>query len=620
MLNSILTWLNSRLSDQRVVTSPLLLGVTIGCILIIGVLSYQLNNAPAKASATTSVEASSPGSGWFASLFKRRYALLAGIAVLEVVLLAVVFWWGTRATLPAAAGHSIAVLPFENLDGDRQSAYFSDGMTVDITNELGKIADLTVISSGAALQYKGSKKSIAAIAEELKVSTVLTGSVRREGNRVRIVGQLIDPRTSAQLWSEDYDRKLTDVFAIQADVATQIAHKLKAKLTDTEKNHIDQVPTASLTAYDFYLKGLEYYRRTNKADNDRAIALFKQALAMDADYALAYAGLARAYSRKTIYFGEGLNWLEAALQTALKSVSLNPNLAEGHTALGNSYWDKGQVRRALESYRRAIAINPNYSPAVSSYGSALSNLGELSEAVRWTKKAIPLDPTNANPYHNLGLIYVTLAEDDTAIQWLQKALALQPDDTTALAVLSEIYLLQNKPDRAMAQAQKILKGDPESLDGLPAAGNVERFRRRWGAARQYYQKVLELTSGDFAASSNVLQPTTVLADIESKSGHAAAARSLLARSVKTDKERIAAGDETYYYPFDLAAVYTVRKDRAQALQWLRKAIAAGLRDYRGTASEPAFSSLRADPDFQILIQQMKRQVETMQKQLAASDS
>ncbi len=237
--------------------------------------------------------------------WRRRTALgFGGVVAAGLLVLVAVLLWRTRggkSGAPSASApdrKSVAVLPFQNLSPDPENAFFADGMTEDILTQLSKIRDLKVISRSSVMRYKGTQKPIQTIAAELGVGAVLEGSVRRAGSRVRIVGQLIDARTDEHLWAETYDRELKDVFAIQSEVAQQIAAALRATLSPAEKKRIEQNPTRNLAAYDQYLKGRELYYRYRKADNESALGLFQKALELDPGFALAYAGLGDAYAQR----------------------------------------------------------------------------------------------------------------------------------------------------------------------------------------------------------------------------------------------------------------------------------------------------------------------------------
>jgi tetratricopeptide (TPR) repeat protein len=218
--------------------------------------------------------------------------------------------------------------------------------------------------------------------------------VRRSGERVRIVGQLIDAQSDKHLWADTYDRELKDIFEVQSDVAKQIAVALEAELSPEEKERIEKTPTADLRAYDYYLKGREYVLRYTKEDNERGLELYQKALALDPNYALAHAGIANTYSFRYFRFGFPPAWKDSAIAVAEKALSIDPDLAEAHLALGIAYWGKGWFPKALERFHRAVEINPNYSAAVGNIGSLHGMLGEYAEAFRWHKKSVALTPTD----------------------------------------------------------------------------------------------------------------------------------------------------------------------------------------------------------------------------------
>jgi len=239
---------------------------------------------------------------------------------------------------------SIAVLPFDNLSPDPENEYFSLGITEDIITQLSKIPDLRVTSRTSAMRYQDSEKSVREIAQELQVASILEGSVRRVENQVRITAQLVDAMTDEHLWAETYDREIEDIFAIQSDVAEQIASSLKVELSPEDRARIERKPTENLTAYDYYLKGRDQYYSYSREDNERAIEFFNEALEVDPDYALAHGGLADAYAQRWLWYGFGEEWLDSAIEESSKAVALDPDLAE-------TYQAEGLVQRLLRDAR-----------------------------------------------------------------------------------------------------------------------------------------------------------------------------------------------------------------------------------------------------------------------------
>ena len=283
--------------------------------------------------------------------------MVAG-AVVGIAILAAVFRLFQAQRVPEQAASvdrkSIAVLPFRNLSENKEDEYFSDGITEDIITQLSKIGDLKVISRTSVMQYKGGTKSLRDIGKELDVATILEGSVRRSGNRICIVGELIDARTDDHLWADTYDRDMKDIFAIQSDVAQKIAGALQARLSSSERASIEKKPTDNVEAYGYYTRGRQYYYHYHRADNERAIEQFGKALALDPGYALAYAGLGDCYGQRAIKFGFSEEWNDSGIAASQKAIALDPNLAEAYKAMGLCYDGKGQINRALDAYYKAV--------------------------------------------------------------------------------------------------------------------------------------------------------------------------------------------------------------------------------------------------------------------------
>lgn len=320
--------------------------------------------------------------------WQRRLLLPIVAALLVAVIALAVLLGGTDEVDPA----SVAVLPFQNLSSDPESDYFSAGITEDITATLGKIRDLKVVSRTTMMRYRESGRSIGEIGRELRVATVLEGSVRRQGKRVRIVAQLIDVASDDHLWAETYDRDLDDIFDIQQRVAERIAAALEAKLTAAERGRLRQRPTAEVSAYDYYLRGREHYRRYRREENEAAIAQFQQALALDPDFALAHAGLASAYVQRVVRYDGAPHWLDTALASAQRARDLDADLPEAHKALGLTFAAKGWPHRAAEAYERAIALRPGYDEAVHNFGLLLYTLKDWDEAGRYRRPLVDLAP------------------------------------------------------------------------------------------------------------------------------------------------------------------------------------------------------------------------------------
>ncbi len=506
---------------------------------------------------------------------------------------------------------SVAVLPFTNMSGREEDEFFSDGITDDIIAQLSNIADLKVISRTSVMQYKNTSKNLRDIARELDVATVLEGSVRRADNQVRIVAQLIDATSDRHLWAHTYDKELTQVFAIQSDVARQIASALEAKLSPQEKELLGKKPTENLDAYSYYLKGREYYNRYTNRDNENAIELFKKALELDPDYALAYAGLGDAYGQRQKYgFPRAL--IDSAIAVSNKAISLDPDCAEGYKALGLAYGEKGWIRKALEMYQKAVELNPNYHPAIGNIGYMKERLGELDEALRYQKRALDLDPMIPYSYLGVAGVYAMLGDYEKAVEWSEKALALQPDLTSAEWGLGIVDMERGENEKALGRARKILSAQPGDPMGLFLAAYAEFLSANYSRAEEYYDKMMAIDS-TWGCSS--------LGYIYWKTGRKDEAQRMFSLALRNDEDRLEQGNEDPDILVDMAEVNAVLGKKAEACELLQKAIDAGWRNYRYAEVVPFFENLRDEDRFKQMmasvkakVDEMRRRVEDMEKE------
>src|SRR6266540_2600108 len=551
--------------------------------------------------------------------WRRRTALgFGGVVAAGLLVLVAVLLWRTRggkSGAPSASApdrKSVAVLPFQNLSPDPENAFFADGMTEDILAQLSKVRDLKVISRSSVMRYKGTQKPIQTIASELGVATVLEGSVRRAGNRVRIVGQLIDARTDEHLWAETYDRDLKDVFAIQSEVAQQIAAALRATLSPAEKKRIEQSPTQDLAAYDLYLKGRELYNRYRKADNESAIELFQKALELDPAFALGYAGLGDAYAQRVLRFGFPESWLETSLEVSRKAIALNSELAEGYKALGLAYFVKGKYRESLEATRRAAEINPNHSPAVTNVGVALRNMGRLDEALPWSLRGFELDPTSTVGSAVISSIYAALGDARQAERWLKRSLELQPELGQGHHTLIHLYLQERRDEEALRQARNAMTLLPKDSLVLFTAAFSELVTGNPPRAQQLFEQVLPSFRGLRQGVRNAgAGAETYLALLLLRAGRRGEAEALLEESLATDRRLADEGNQDWSVPYDTACVHALRGEKDEALRWLDKAVEAGWRGWPLGTRSPLLDSLRSDPR----LHQLEARLETLVNQM-----
>ena len=389
---------------------------------------------------------------------------------------------------------SIAVLPFNNMSGDPEQEYFSDGITEDIITDLSKVSGLFVVGRNTSFTYKGKAVQLQQVAVELGVKFVLEGSVRKAGQRVRVTGQLIDGSTGGHLWADRFDRDLTDIFAIQDEITQTIVDALKIRLLPKEKKAIGQAPTASVEAYTYYLKGRQFFHNSTRVLLGLARQMFAKAAELDPNYARAYAGMAICDARLE-------NWYRAEIPTdkiiaiADKALSLDPGLAEAHAARGVALGNNGQHPEAVEAFSRALAVNPNDFDANLLYARYLVTQGDLEQSlpfflraveiqpddwqspllvdsvfqalgraeegervarigIKRAEEAMRLHPENSRPAQLGAPTLARLGETERAREWLERSLFLDPDEPIATYNAACTYAQLGDIDRAFDALDK----------------------------------------------------------------------------------------------------------------------------------------------------------------------
>jgi eukaryotic-like serine/threonine-protein kinase len=356
-----------------------------------------------------------------------------------------------------AAAKSVAVLPFENMSTDPENEYFSDGITDDIIAQLSKINALKVISRTSSMQYKKTTKKIAAIAQELGVGAILEGSVRKAGQRVRIVVHLVEPGSEKHLWGDTFDRQLTDIFEVQSEVAQQITGALSLALSPEEKQRVEKKATSDVDAYNLYLLGRFHANKWAEADVLKGIECFQGAIAKDPTYAVAYAGLADAYELLSIGFSSKppVEYLAQAKAMALKALEMDDSLAEAHTSLAYARW-LGDLDwpGAERGFKRALELKTSYVMAHEWYAEYLAALGRHDEAIASIKRAQQLDPLAVPVNRAVGWVLYFARRYDQAIEELQKTLAMNPEFLGARLVLWWVYVARGDYDTAILDIRR----------------------------------------------------------------------------------------------------------------------------------------------------------------------
>jgi TolB-like protein len=346
----------------------------------------------------------------------------------------------TQAGLGELDVRRVAVLPFANMSPDPNDSYFADGITEEIISTLSGVSGLSVISRTSVMGYKGSSKKVREIGNELEVGSILEGSFRKAGNRVRVTTQLIAVSNDRHVWAQSYDRNLDDVFAVQSDIAKHVSDALKVKILEPESDRIDKKPTGNAKAYSLYLRGRYHWNQRGLDDIKKARDYFQQAVNEDPGFALGYVGLADSDELLADNWNfEPKARHEAAKAMLSKALDIDLNLAEAHATLGLALLHDYDLKGAEEEFKRAIELKPSYATAHQWYFHLLSTESRWEEAFKQIETALELDPLSQVINMNHAEYYIARRDYETALEIIKKALELNPRSEYARFVLAAVY-------------------------------------------------------------------------------------------------------------------------------------------------------------------------------------
>jgi len=450
---------------------------------------------------------------------------------------------------------SVAVLPFQDLSPDKDQEYFCDGLAEELINRLTKVENLRIPARASAFSFKGKDKDFREIGEKLNVEMVLDGSVRKAGKRLRITVQLVNVADGFPIWSERYERDLEDTFTLWDEISLAIVDKLKIELLGEERTKLTKRYTDNLEAYNLYVQGRYFWNKRTEEGLKKAIDYFEQALKLDPRYALAFTGIADAYSMLSAYnFLSPHETNPKARETVLKALEIDNTLAEAYTSLGHIKerydfdWQGSE-----EEYKKAIELNPNYPLAHHWYGSLLRATGRFNEAHEEFTRALELDPLSISINTSMATIHLCLGEYEQAIAWCQKTLEINPNYGWAHAVMGRTYVVISDYDKAIAE-----------------------FRMATTLSRGYLTEL----------------------------GNAYALAGEKDRALEILGELIGQSRKRYVSSYGIALVYAGMGEKEKALEYLDKAYEERVSDLYSVKIDYRFDSLRSDPRFIAFLEKM----------------
>ena len=503
---------------------------------------------------------------------------------------------------------SIAVLPFENRSGDEKDKYIADGITDDIINRLTIISKLRVTNRKNSEKFQGQMVPIDDVAKDLEVKILITGSVERHGNQIAVRAHMID-ETNTYLWGNTFQRTTENIVAVQSEIALMIAEQLKIQLNDLEKARLNISATKNATAYDYYLRGRSLYYKYRPTANDSAIAEFKQAIALDPNYARAWAGLADAFSQISGRFAGAPYWRDSSIVAASQAIKLDSTLSDGYKALGTAYNYKDDYEVALPFLLKAVELNPSNEQAIGNLGTNYMLRGDLATALYWEKKGASMDPKNWIPYQIIGWIYRLLGDFENAERWLLKAMELNPQQHDTYEMLAYTYTVQGRSNEALALIPRVLEIDPNETRVLEAAGLIAHFAGNFTEAKKYFRLSIEKNAG-FKEDRMTVSPIG-LGQILLKEGNPVEAEVYLLRAQENFMAEVHNGSKFFEPPFYLASIYAIRNDPTSAIAWLKTAIEFNWLDYTRVTHGPYFNNLKANDELKQLINRVKNKSDSI---------
>jgi TolB-like protein/Tfp pilus assembly protein PilF len=499
------------------------------------------------------------------SVWKRRRWVAAGIVPLALLAIAMLLVglnvdnWRDRLLGHATALHtqSLAVLPLENLSGDPEQEYFADGMTEALIGDLSQIGALRVISRNSVMQYKREREPTPQIARELNVDAVVEGSVLRSGDRVRISARLVQANPEKNLWTDSYERDLSDVLGLQREVAQAIAEEIQIKLSPQEESRLLKAPGVKPDAYDAYLRGRYFWNKRDREGVMKGLKYLQQAVDIDPTYGLAYSGIADSYITL-----DANGWdvaratLPKAKAAALKALEIDDTLAEAHSSLAMIKQLEWNWIGAATEYRSALRLNPGYATAHQWYSTLLFLTGRRDEALMEARRAAQLDPLSPIMRMHLGQIFYCARRYEDAREAIQGTLEVSPDFSLTPYLLGVVCLQEHKLEESQRELQKALSLSPKDDETRAALGCVYALSGRRGLAQE------------------ILTELKQQAKVKSVS------------------------------PYAVAMLCVGLSNKEQAYEWLEEAYEQRESELPWIAVEPIFDPLRADAHFHDLLRRM----------------
>ena len=532
-----------------------------------------------------------------------RAVLLAVAVALIAAVVSAGWWWRSRSVAGVAEREErplVVVRPFTSLSPDPKEGYFAAGMTEEIHGQLSQVASLRLLSRNG---LDGYKNDVARAVRDLGVRNFVDGSIRVEGNRVRVNAELVDASSQQTVWSNQYDRELADVLAVQSDIAQQIARSLHASLSPREQARLEHRPTQHLDAYRLVLQANQM-NTFDRAQTLEAIGLLRKALEIDPAYAHAQEQIAY----RLMFLGQFDDpaHLDRAVTEAQAALRIDPQMPTAHFTLASVYTHLGREAPARQAYLRTLELNPNHTSAMYNFSILELWFGRFDVSTYWGRRGFGLSGKRANDFYHLIGPLLSIRADVETRRGLEEAERRFPTFARLQMLFAQLELFEGQADKAVSRTKEALARNPKNEEVRVHLADMA-FLADAPDLESHIEPLMERSAATYITVAETIRLR--YAYVLARRGESAKAAAQVAEAEKVARDRIAAGNQGPGLKIELAAAAVLRKDRQAALDWLERAVEGGYREYAQIELDPILAELRSEPRYRQAIDRMRRDVD-----------
>lgn len=545
--------------------------------------------------------------------------IISGLSMMVILLLVDRFFEINVSLEDGTRDKSIAILPFENMSAS-EDAYFASGITEDILTQVSKVGKIRVLSSLSLKDYDVTGKTPDEIGKELGVSHILIGNVRRSEDNLRIGCQLVDTQGEETIWAQTYDKQMSNVFAIQSEIAIEVANSLGATISAKEEIIIEKKPTDNMAALDLLYRGRELSLKVGKKYNEQALILFKEAIVLDPYFSTAYSNLSATYTLGIQDYGNySRDYLDTALLLAQKAIDLEPDFSMNWHALGLAYSRLGKIEESITMYQKVLELNPNSSSAYNNLANYYSQKGDPVRAIEMYKKGISLEPANSikskTEYSNLSAVYWELGLGERAIAAAKRSIEIGETAAGRRQLAISNYVIGDSS--AMI----------DNLNRMISLGQEDAGNMNWATllyfeyinletGKKYLERLKGLAYFDTRDFPNTL---TYDAYIAFQEGRVDNANAILSRNLDFHLGEIQSGVQFQTYLFNIAAIYAIQNDQEKAVLWLNKLVDDGWLNVTAIQNSRLFENLQDNEGYHKLVDRLQVKVNTLRQEVISNE-